>query len=86
MRGDAEHCARLVRTVVMGSIQFAAPNGVVEIDSRVSGEDLAFKISGLRDGTVAPRTLLRAKGVSGVAIAAGLLTFTLKLPLAHAGD
>jgi signal transduction histidine kinase len=86
VRGDAERCARLVRTVVIGSIQFAAPNGVVEVDSLVSGEHLAFKIWGLRDGTVAPRALLRVKGVSGVAIAGGSLNFTLKLPIAHAGD
>ena len=83
--GDADQCARLVRTVVMGSIRFAPPNGIVEIDSHAPGEDLAFKISGLRDGTVVPRGLLRAKGVSGVAIAGGFLTFNLKLPIAHAG-
>jgi hypothetical protein len=84
--GDAEQCARLVRRIVVGSIQFAPPNGVVEIDSHAPGEDLAFKISGLREGTVAPRALLRAKGVTGIALADGFLTFSLRLPIRHDGD
>jgi hypothetical protein len=85
-RGDAARCTRLVRSVVIGSIQFAPPNGVIEIDSLVPGEDLAFKISGLRDGTVAPRALLRTKGVTRVAIGGGFLTFTLTLSIARADD
>ncbi len=84
--GDAERCAQLVRNTLVGSIRFAQPNGVIEIDSHAPGEDLAFKISGLREGTVAPRALLRAKGVTRVAIGGSFLTFTVTLPIVHAGD
>ena len=56
--GDAERCAQLVRNVLFGSIRFAPPNGVVDIDSRAPidtlapDEEIAFRISGLRAGTV----------------------------------
>jgi signal transduction histidine kinase len=85
-RGDVERCGQLVRNVLLGSIRFAPPKGVIEIDSAPPGEYLTFKISGLRDATVAPRALLRAKGVTGIAFADGFLTFTLTLPIGRAGD
>jgi hypothetical protein len=84
VHGDAGRCGRLVRKIVIGTIQFAPPNGIVEIDSRAPAEGLAFTISGLRDDTVVPRALLRAKGITGIATGGGFLTFTLMLPIARA--